>query len=194
MLADDASARRPARLRVYLDGHPCLPRLGLPPAAAAPGTGRPAMPPVAWFEPDGGSLQPGGDGRPREVHVEAAVLLGLPRWTDPTLPTVGPGWSVRPGDAGLCLCDPTGQVFAIGIGEVPDSWAAAARSGRQVLAVYGLRSGSRRGGTPAGQPRRTPDDELRGAQRAGLVAAGLVAYDEAGAPRPATGSTGHAAP
>ncbi|MFC5923438.1 hypothetical protein [Micromonospora vulcania] len=172
VLADDGGADRPAHLRVYLDGHPGLPRL-------ADAAARPGGPPVAWFEPDGQSVQPGADGRLREVHVEAAVLLGLPRWTDSALPSNTRGWSVRPVDVGLCLSDPTGQVFAVGVGEVPEGWTSAARSAPQVLAVYGVRP-TRLAGLPS-SPRRTPDEQLREAQRAGFVAAGLATF--VGSPR-----------
>ena len=78
---------------------------------------------------------------------------------------------------GLELRSPDGSVFSRGELVLPPVWVSAAVSRRYVDVVYGAKVGVR---TPPNlsKDRYTPASrwQLRDAQRAGIVAAGIVQY------------------
>ncbi|SCE93385.1 hypothetical protein GA0070214_103397 [Micromonospora chaiyaphumensis] len=101
--------------------------------------------------------------------MEAAILLGLPRWSSATQPPRVTTWGVGLGATGLALYDPSGHVFAYGVAEIPSTWTTAARVLGAVAVVYGV-------GPPpqAVPPESLPAQRLTEAQRDGTVAAAWV--------------------
>jgi hypothetical protein len=128
---------------------------------------------AAWFEPSAAALAQTLNGAQCEAHVESAVLLGLPRWQALTPPIEVATWFVRPHPMGLALHDPTGQVFARGVVEVPATWTTAAIARGWAVAVYGV---SGQGSRPQSEPPASPPhvQRLSCARQRGSVAAAWV--------------------
>ncbi|MEV4417948.1 hypothetical protein [Catellatospora sp. NPDC049609] len=135
--------------------------------------------PVACFEPCSALLAASPGGAPREVQVESAIALGLRRWQGSgVLGRVG-GWLLRRAARGLELLTPDGSMFSRGELALPPRWISEAMSVRRVLVLYGPWVGVRppQGCTDDGQyTARARRDELRQAQRKGMVAAGVIAF------------------
>ena len=136
--------------------------------------------PAARFEPTQALMLSSVDGATpaREGQVEAAILNGLQRWTGTGILKTAAGWQIVRTAVGLELRSPDGSVFSRGELVLPPVWVSAAVSRRYVHVVYGAKVGVR---TPPNlsKDRYTPASrwqELRDAQRAGIVAAGIVQY------------------
>ncbi|RKN37683.1 hypothetical protein D7223_32250 [Micromonospora endolithica] len=124
---------------------------------------------IAWFSSNDPMIVQDACGAVREAGVEAAILLGLARWS-PGMPLASTtGWHLRARHEGLALYDPSGQVFAYAIVRLSAAWTATALS-TGVVAAYGAL-------TEEGLPAQGPFDagrRLHQARRSGRVAAGLV--------------------
>lgn len=161
MLAAAETARQrtadPGTVRVLL-----LPARSRPTAAER-------APAVVWFAPERPAVAEGSDGCVYEAQVEAAIVLGLPRWAHRTPPATAPGWFARRHAMGLALHDPTGLIFAGGLAEVPVDWTTTALvSG--VIAAYGVPTGH----LPRADDGRGVEQLMASARRLGLIAAGRV--------------------
>ncbi|NJP35561.1 hypothetical protein [Micromonospora thermarum] len=93
---------------------------------------------VAWFEPATAVMAETLAGSQREAQVEAAIMLGMPRWLPDAEPPKVSAWMLASHPMGLSLRDPTGQRFAHGIAEVAPAWTSSAIGQGAVLTVYGV--------------------------------------------------------
>lgn len=140
--------------------------------------------PVAKFEPAKALVVQDRQGKRIEVQSNSAISLGLQRWLGSGSLRTAKDWQVVRTAAGLELRDPSGYVFSRGGLELPPVWVSAAVSRGFVAVVYGCKVGVR---TPPGSASYSPQDrwaELQGAQKQGIVAAGLVTYVNHGTPGP----------
>ncbi|MCW3819827.1 hypothetical protein ONA91_35865 [Micromonospora sp. DR5-3] len=167
-VADDAKRRGGERLHVWVTSQdkPSAAPFPIPqPGEPSPADGSMVVA-VAWFEPASAAWTETLTGSRCEAQVEAAVLLGLPRWTPATHPATLTTWGVGLHATGLALLDPTGHVFAYGVGETPSTWTTAARALGAVAAVYGVGPLQQ-----TGHPEPLPTQRLTEARRDGTVAA-----------------------
>ncbi len=93
--------------------------------------------PSARFRPAGIIDMPTREGDRRDVQVESAVALGLPRWAADREPPRRPRWLLRRTPRGLDLIAPKRLVFTRGRLPVPYSWRMAALTHGLVLVTYG---------------------------------------------------------
>ncbi|MEU1687814.1 hypothetical protein [Micromonospora sp. NPDC005707] len=170
-VADDAKRRGGERLHVWVTSQEQP--WSAPARVSQPGepshADGPVVVAVAWFEPTSAAWTETLAGSRCEAQVEAAVLLGLPRWPSATHPARVTTWGVALGATGLALHDPTGHVFAYGIADIPSRWTTAARALGAVAVIYGV-------GPPqqAEHPEPLPAQRLTEARRDGTVAAAWV--------------------
>lgn len=169
-VADDARRRGGERLHVWVTSQemPCAAPSPIP-QSGEPSHLDGSMVAVAWFEPAGAAWTETLTGSRCEAQVEAAILLGLPRWTSATHPARATTWGVGLRATGLALLDPSGHVFASGVGEIPSTWTTAARARGAVAVVYGVGPLQQ-----AGHLEPLPAQRLTEARRDGTVAAAWV--------------------
>ncbi|MFG3690787.1 hypothetical protein [Micromonospora sp. NPDC047740] len=170
-VADDAKRRGGERLHVWVTSQekPWAAPFPIPQPGEPSHADGPVVVAVAWFEPASAAWTETLTGSRCEAHVEAAILLGLSRWTSATHPARETTWGVGLHATGLALHDSTGHVFAYGGGEIPPTWTTAARALGAVAAVYGVGPLQQ-----AGHPEPLPAQRLTDARRDGTVAAAWV--------------------
>ncbi|MFE9957182.1 hypothetical protein [Micromonospora sp. NPDC005299] len=170
-VADDAKRRGGERLHVWVTSQekPWAAPFPIPQPGQPSRADGPVVVAVAWFEPASAAWTETLTGSRCEAQVEAAILLGLPRWPSATHPARVTTWGVGLGATGLALHDPTGHVFAYGVAEIPSTWATAARALGAVAVVYGVGPLQQ-----AVHSEPLPAQRLTEARREGTVAAAWV--------------------
>ncbi|MET7968293.1 hypothetical protein [Micromonospora sp. NPDC005305] len=170
-VADDAKRRGGERLHLWVTSQeePWAAPSPNPLPGEPPHADGPVGVAVAWFEPVSAAWTETLTGSRCEAQMEAAILLGLPRWASAAHPERVTTWGVGLGATGLALRDPTGHVFAYGVAEIPSTWTAAARARGAVAAVYGVGPLQQ-----AMHPEPLPAQRLTEARRDGTVAAAWV--------------------
>lgn len=135
--------------------------------------------PVALFEPRE-AMMTGPPGGPYiEGQVQAAVDLGLKRFTGlAAVLDAAPEWTLRrrTDRPGLELLDSTGSIFSRTECTVEPAWVSAAVTNGYVLALYGPKLGVRPPTPGKPYPATQRLREFREARTEGLVAAGLVTW------------------
>ncbi|MBM0230175.1 hypothetical protein [Micromonospora sp. ATA51] len=170
-VADDAKRRGGERLHVWVTSQekPWAAPFPIPQPGEPSHADGPVGVAVAWFEPASAAWTETLTGSRCEAQVEAAILLGLPRWPSATHPARVTTWGVGLRATGLALHDPTGHVFAYSVAEIPSNWTTAARALGAVAAVYGVGPLQQ-----AVHPEPLPAQRLTEARRDGTVAAAWV--------------------